>query len=412
MVPDIDMKSKWFLLFAMLFLWMGCATVTEKPPVQIPPVQVPSTPLVLIGQDEWPPLFDDLDGESLALAIDRSLQYYERLPDDMVQRYGERTCTIAELRQSLEEFLLIYQMAESEAMRERCIREAFDMYRAAGRDGRGEVLFTGYYAPLLEGSLKETVEFRYPIYRTPDDHVVVNLGRFKAKYEGERVIARIENGEAVPYYTREHIDIDECLRGKNLEIVWLADPVDVFFLHIQGSGIVRFPDGSSMNVSYAQSNGHPYRSVGRLLINQRELTAGQVSMKGIKRYLRDHPDEMLDILAHNESYVFFRIVQEGPIGCLNVPVTGGRSIATDSSLFPKGGLAFIRVQKPIVDDNGRIVSWTPFSRFVLNQDTGGAIKGPGRVDLFCGEGRYAEVHAGHLKENGDLYFLIKKKNNQ
>ena len=118
---------------------------------------------------------------------------------------------------------------------------------------------------------------------------------------------------------------------------------------------------------------------------------------------------MLDILSCNQSYVFFRIVEEGPVGSLNVPVTPGRSIATDAAVFPKGALAFIRVKKPVIDEHGNIVSWVPFSRFVLNQDAGGAIKGPGRVDLFCGRGNNAEIMAGHMKEEGELYFLLKKK---
>jgi len=139
------------------------------------------------------------------------------------------------------------------------------------------------------------------------------------------------------------------------------------------------------------------------------MSMDEVSLKGIKRYLRRHPDEMFDILSRNESYVFFRIVEEGPIGSLNVTVTPGRSIATDANLFPKGALAFIRVKKPVIDEKGTIVSWEPFSRFVLNQDTGGAIKGPGRVDLFCGRGRDAEIMAGHMKEEGELYFLVKKR---
>jgi len=139
------------------------------------------------------------------------------------------------------------------------------------------------------------------------------------------------------------------------------------------------------------------------------MSMEEVSLDGIKRYLRVHPEEMFDILNCNESYVFFRIVEEGPVGSLNVPVTSGRSIATDASMFPRGALAFIRVKKPVIDKDGNIVSWEPFSRFVLNQDAGGAIKGPGRVDLFCGRGDDAEIMAGHLKEEGELYFLVRKK---
>lgn len=396
-------KFRAFLLvvFILSFLW-SCAGIIERP-VRIPP------PLMTIEPSDIPPLEDDLDRASLTTAIERSLEYYERLPEDELYRFGDTLYTVGEMKESLLQFMEILEMPLSDEMRRDLIKETFSLYRASGKTGSGDVLFTGYYAPVLEGSVEKTSRYRYPLYRTPDDHVVINLGKFKSSYEGERIIARIVDREAVPYYTRKDIDIDKCLNERGLEIVWLADPVDVFFLHIQGSGIIHLRDGSYMNVSYEQSNGHPYRSVGRLLMDERKLSIGEVSMRGIKEYLNEHPEEMLDILGHNESYVFFRIVESGPVGSLNVPVTGGRTIATDAKLFPRGALAFIRVRKPVLDTDGNIESWISFSRFVLNQDTGGAIKGPGRVDLYCGEDEYAEVMAGHMKEEGDLYFLVTKK---
>lgn len=389
------------LVFIISFLW-SCAGIIEKP-VRLPP------PLMTIEASDFPPLEDDLDKASLETAIERSLEYYERLPEDELCRFGDTVYTIGEMKDSLLQFMEILAMPISDEMKRDRIKEAFTLYRATGKTGSGDVLFTGYYAPVLEGSVEKTSRYRYPLYRTPDDHVVINLGRFKSAYEGERLIARVVDGEAVPYYTRKEIDRDESLRERGLEIVWLADPVDVFFLHIQGSGIIHLQDGSYLNVSYEQSNGHPYRSVGRLLMDEKKLSIGEVSMRGIKMYLMDHPEEMSDILGHNESYVFFRIVESGPVGSLNVPVTGGRTIATDTQLFPRGALAFVKVKKPVIDETGKITSWIPFSRFVLNQDTGGAIKGPGRVDLYCGDDQYAEIMAGHMKEEGDLYFLVTKK---
>jgi membrane-bound lytic murein transglycosylase A len=190
------------------------------------------------------------------------------------------------------------------------------------------------------------------------------------------------------------------------------DPIDLFFMHIQGSGKIRLPDGNVMQVSYAQKNGHPYRSIGRYLLDKEKLTSSEMTHQSIKKYLREHPEELSDILNYNKSYVFFRIVENGPIGALGLTLTSGRSIATDLDLFPKGALAFVRLRKPVFDKNGNIKTWEIFSRFVLNQDTGGVIKGPGRVDLFCGTGSDAEMLAGSLKENGELYFLVKKKVNQ
>ena len=395
----LNMKTK--LLYLFIFFLAGCAVVAPER------VEIPS--LVHVASRELPTLEDDLDQPSLELAVYRSMKYYNRLPETREFLFGDRVCTAGELKESLREFLKIIRMPGSSSDRIRRIKQAFDIYKSVGRRGGGEVLFTGYYEPILAGSFDATQEYCYPIYRTPDDHVVVDLGKFREKYRGERVVARIEDGRVVPYYTRGDIDVTGCLEGKGLELLWLSDPVDLFFLQIQGSGVVKLPGGGLVQISYSQSNGHPYTSVGRLLVKQGKMSMEEVSLDGIKRYLRVHPEEMFDILNCNESYVFFRIVEEGPVGSLNVPVTSGRSIATDASMFPRGALAFIRVKKPVIDKDGNIVSWGPFSRFVLNQDAGGAIKGPGRADLFCGRGRNAEIMAGHLKEEGDLYFLVKKK---
>jgi len=395
-------SSLLFLLF--LFFLAGCAARIEKP---IKPVG----PLVLIDIDDFPSFIDDLDQKTLELAIGRSLQYYDRLPEGRTFHFGKSLYTVRELKESLLKFLEIIRNSSSDEIREKRIRDTFHVYKSVGRGKNEKVLFTGYYEPLLEGSLERTSRYRYPIYRKPNDSMVINLGRFRDKFKGERIIARLENGEIVPYHSREDIDERGYLKGRNLEIAWFADPVDVFFLHIQGSGIISLPDGSYVQVSYSMSNGRPYRSVGKLLINMGRISMEDVSLNSIKKYLKEHPEEMSDTLNYNESYVFFRFVEKGPVGCLGVPVTSGRSIATDSNLFPKGALAFIKTRKPLLDRDGNIKSWVFFSRFVLNQDTGGAIKGPGRVDLFCGRGKEAEIMAGSLKEEGELYFLIKKKSN-
>ena len=386
------------IIWALLVL-AGCAAKIEKP--------VP--PLVLVTPTECPSFTDDLDKKLLEPAIDKSMEYYQRLPETRLYHFGNNDYTVKELKESLLEFLKIMGSSDSERSINNKIRDTFDVYKSVGSDGKGRVLFTGYYAPVLRGSLTETPEYRYPIYRIPHDHIIINLGKFKNQYKGKRIIARLENGEVVPYYTREDIDTKGCLKGKGLEIAWFADPVDLFFLHIQGSGIISLSDGSVVCVSYAQCNGHSYKSVGRLLVDEKKLSMEGVSLKSIKKYVNEHPEEMSNILNHNESYVFFRFVEEGPVGSLNVPVTAGRTIATDPTQFPKGAIAFIRTKKPVIDKYGNIISWIPFSRFVLNQDTGGAIIGPGRVDLFCGTGKYPGITAGHTKEEGELYFLVKKK---
>ena len=385
-------------------LFSGCTTAVKRPPSEA------GTPdhMVKLIPERIPLIEDDLDRASLVRAIEKSLVFLDRIPEDRLFKFGRDTYTAREMKESL---ILFYEIMGSTLDNRRLaevLRKKFNVYQCLGLDGEGSILYTGYYEPVLEGSKFRTSRFKYPIYRVPDDHIVVNLGQFRKKYEGERIIARIEDGKVVPYYTRRDIDVDDRLACRGLEIAWLADPVDIFFLHIQGSGMIEFTDGTSIQVSYSQSNGHAYRSLGRHLVEEGKLSIGEISLEGIKKYLNTHPDEMFDLLSHNQSYVFFRIVEEGPKGCLDVPVTGGRSIATDPAFFPQGALAFIKVKKPVINEDGNIISWVPFSRFVLNQDTGGAIKGPARVDLFCGTGSSAGIMAGHMKEYGELYFFIKK----
>jgi len=398
------MKTRWFFCFlVVLSILTGCALRIGKP------IEKPTPPLVLIPAKKAPSLLDDLDHDSLVVAIERSLQYYERIDGNNVYGLGNGRVTGKELRESLLFFREIISSADSDEIKQKKILNAFDVYRATGLDGEGRVLFTGYFESVLEGSLERTDEYRYPIYSTPDDTVVVNLGKFNKKYLNEKIVGRLKNGEVIPHFTRADIEEEGSLSGRNLELAWVDDPIDMFFLHIQGSGKIRLPEGNFIQVSYAQSNGRPYRSIGKYLIESGKLTASEISHQSVKKYLREHPYELSDILNYNESYVFFRIVENGPIGALGLTLTSGRSIATDLALFPKGALAFIRLRKPVFDENGNIRSWENFSRFVLNQDTGGVIKGPGRVDLFCGTGSEAEMLAGSLKENGELYFLVKKK---
>lgn len=390
-------------LLMVFFLAAGCAAGIGKPPEKI----LPS--LVLIPPEKAPSLADDLDGELLETAIVRSLEYYERIAGNNMYGIGDGHITGKELRESLLAFRKILSGSDSVEVKRKKILNTFDLYRATGLDNQGRVLFTGYFESVLKGSLERTDEYRYPIYKTPDDVVVVNLGKFSEKYKNEKIIGRLKSGELVPYFTRADIEEKGALAGRNLELIWINDPIDIFFLHIQGSGKIRLPDGSFMQVSFAQSNGRPYRSIGTYLLDKGKLTTGEISHQSIKKYLREHPEELSDILNYNESYVFFRIVENGPIGALGLTLTSGRSIATDLDLFPRGALAFIRLRKPVFEKDGNIKSWETFSRFVLNQDTGGVIKGPGRVDLFCGTGSGAEMLAGSLKENGELYFLVKKK---
>ena len=233
-----------------------------------------------------------------------------------------------------------------------------------------------------------TEKYKYPLYKPPPELAVKPISKSQTKAN------QIKSGESVPYYTRREIDVEGVLKGRGLELLWVDDPVALFSLHIQGSGKIKLEDGRLLTVSYAQNNGRPFR-----VINNRT----------VKNFLKSkQEEELFEILSYNERYIFFRFVDKEPVGSLGQPVTQNRSIATDPDYFPQGALAFIRLRKPVFDTEGNIKERIPFSRFVLCQDKGSAIKGPGRVDLFCGFGENAEATASSLKEKGELFFLIKK----
>ena len=356
----------------------------------------------------YPTFHDDMDTESLVLAIKRNTEYLNRLDPDKLFYYGSHKFTCRQIRESQEAFLKIITENPDPDQLNKKIRKNFLVYRAAGRAGNKKTLFTGYFEPIYSGSLVIDDTFKYPLYRNPDDLVKIDLSLFSSKFKGQKITARIEEKRVLPYYSRNHIEVKNTLKGRNLEIAWLKNPLDVAFLHIQGSGKLRLPDGKTISVGYRASNGRPYRSIGRYILDKGFLTKEQMSMQGIRRYLSEHPDVIEEVLEYNQSYVFFRTLENGPVGSLNVPVTPGRSLALDSRLFPRGALAFISCRKPDVNSQGEITGWHKFSRFVLNQDTGGAIKGAGRADLFWGSGPYAELAAGHMKHDGELFILIKK----
>jgi len=368
-----------------------------------------SEPLTLLKPEEVPPLLDDLDKNSLLASIEKSLLFYSRVPAESRYPLGSSTCTADELKATLVSLREILQSCESDECRKMKIAATFDFYKAAGRDQRGTVLFTGYFQPVLQGSLEKTDSYPFPLYGPPEETVVIHLGKFSEKFEGETLTGRLQKGEVVPHYSREDIDGKGILQGRKLEIAWAADPVELFFLHIQGSGIMELPDGRTIRVGYARSNGRPFRGLAKVLLERGKITEREMSHEYIKTWLLDHPEERAEMMQQNPSYVFFRILDGENVGSHNVPLTSGRSIATDPRYFPKGAPALIRLRKPVFSEEDNRVDWVPFSRFVLNQDAGGAIKGTGRVDLYCGTGSDAERVAGSIKEQGELYFIIKKK---
>ncbi len=401
MPPNTKILLRFILLLVITTGLVGCYPTLKK--------QASHPEEALMPVRFFNPTFrDDMDLDSLSLAIKRNLAYLNRLDPEKIFQYGPHKFTCQKVRESQEAFLDLITKNYDRKQLNKKIKKQFRVYRAAGRAGNNMVLFTGYFEPVFEASLAFDDTFKYPIYRKPDDLIRIDLSLFNKRFKGEKITARIEGKKVLPYYSRRQIEVENALNGNNLEIAWLKDPMDAVFLHIQGSGRLSLPDGRILRVGYQASNGQPYRSIGRYMLDKGFLTKKEMSMQAIRTYLSEHPETSEEVLSCNPSYIFFHILESEPVGNINVPLVPGRSLALDSRLFPKGALGFISCQKPVVDSSGKITGWNKFSRFVLNQDTGGAIKGAGRADLFWGSGPYAEVAAGHMKHDGELYILIKK----
>ncbi len=264
-----------------------------------------------------------------------------------------------------------------------------------GSDG----LFTGYYEPELNGARRPGGGYAAPLYRRPTDLVMVELGDFRADYKGQRIAGKVVNGQLRPYANRAEIEAG-ALSGKGLEFLWLNDPIDAFFLAIQGSGRIKLTDGSITRVGYDAQNGHPYFAIGRELVRRGIMPADQVSMQSIRGWLSANPNEAPTVMATNPSYIFFReVTGDGPIGSQSVVLTPGRSLAVDPTQAPMGAPIWLEA----ADASTMIGS---FQRLMVAQDTGGAIRGAVRGDVFWGSGRDAGERAGVMKARGRWFFLL------
>jgi membrane-bound lytic murein transglycosylase A len=267
-------------------------------------------------------------------------------------------------------------------------------------DGSDEGLVTGYYEPLLRGSRKPTARYRHAVYGLPDDLLVIDLAELYPELKGMRLRGRVDGRRIVPYYDRAQLEQGRgALAGR--EIVWVDDAIELFFLQIQGSGRVVLDNGEVVRVGYADQNGHPYRSIGRLLVERGELPLERASMQGIKAWARANPAKVNELLNTNASYVFFRELPPdlpGPLGALGLPLTARRSVAVDPTFVPLGAPVFLATTWPL--------STRPLNRLMLAQDTGGAIRGPVRADFFWGFGEDAAREAGRMKQRLRMWVLL------
>lgn len=277
--------------------------------------------------------------------------------------------------------------------------ENFRAYEVAGAE-EGDGLFTGYYEPYLRGSLEKKDGYAFPLHARPSDLVTVDLGAFKESLKGESIIGRVAGDKFVPYFTRG--EIEKGALEEEEKIVWVDDPVDAFFLHIQGSGQVRMEDGTVLRVGYAAANGRAYYAIGKELLNRGALTKENVSMQSIRDWLATHPQEAEVVMNLNQSYVFFRKLEgDGPLGAEGVALTPRRSLAVDRRKFPYGAPFWLDAEAPD-KSGGRI------RRLMVAQDTGGAIRGAVRGDFFWGAGDEAAHNAGIMKSAGKFYILLPK----
>lgn len=390
---------KQFTLGMTILMAAGCAFF-PKPPAK------PAAAMIRLDVQDFPDFSDGLFLDNLSYGIGKSLEYLDKVPAERTFRFGEDTYSALHLIRSLETLQDFVETRPSTAAVNRFIADRYRVYRSSGGPESGQVLFTGYYEPHLKGSLTPDARYRYPVYAMPADLMVIDLSLFSPDFKGKRIVGRLQGKTVAPYPDRQAIEADIGFAQKAPPIAWVDDRIDLFFLQIQGSGRIYLANGDFIRVHYHGSNGQPYRSIGRLLIDQGKVPAEEMSMQRLKAHLQAHPAEVDAVLNHNPSYVFFKTETSGPIGAIGVDLTPGRSVAVDRRVFPMAAPAFLQTQIPVVDGNGRIDRWMAFSAFALNQDTGGAIRGPGRVDIFWGNGPYAEIAAGHMQHKGSFYLLV------
>jgi len=362
-------------------------------------------PLLRVAPSRAPVFRDDLTYARLDQAIEQSVTALKNRPASTPLGIAGTNYTVAHLIRSLRFFQALIAKTPSPQALNQEIQASFDLYQASGLKKsrqRGTMLVTGYYQPVFSGRLHPTAIYRYPLYEIP-----ANLVLRVDPVSGEKQIGRLEGSRFLPYWSRAEIENGKKAAGA--ELVYLKDPMDAFILHVQGSGLIRLANGSVRGIHYAIKNGRRYSSIGKYMVESGRIPLATASMKTIRAYLQKHPQEITTILQQNESFIFFKwTTGHDAIGNLGRPLTPGRSIAVDQSSFPSGALAFLSSRKPIIS-NGGISSWQPFRRFVLLQDSGSAIRGPGRVDLYWGTGEKAGQVAGAMKEKGSLYILLLKK---
>ena len=354
---------------------------------------------------------DDMDSASLKRAINNQLAVMFEQDKASPVRLGNFTLTRGRLVETLQAFQKLLQKNLPQEEFNKKVSKEFLLYRV-GKGKRKKMLFTGYYRPVIPASPIPTPRYRFPIYQMPEKDLQMVKKQSGIRLVGSKTgitkIRKIQSGKNWRSLTREEIDTKGALDKHGLEVAWLENELERYFLHIQGSGVLEYPNGRRQGVRYQGSNKYSYNGIGKLMIRDGVITTSEGSMQGIKKYFAQNPQNISKYLNQNKRYIFFTLSDEGAIGSGGGELVGGRSIATDKSIYPAGGLVFIKVRQPVLDVNYKIKSWKPISRFVIDQDTGSAIRGKARADLYFGTGKEAGAKAGRYHEKGEVYYLIKK----
>ncbi len=361
-------------------------------------------PRVILVPSSLPDLSNITGTDTLKRALQASRDYLEQRPSSGIVSFGDRKVTVNRLIRTLDAFsaLLDANLTGKDLKKE--IEKKFIVLEVSSRTNeKRPILVTGYYQPVIRASKVPIPPFVYPIYGVPTDLVKISLKLFSPELPGMTLWGRVKDGQVVPYFTRAQIQ-EMNLAQRAPVLAYLNSPVQSLMLQIQGSGLLVFPDGSRRYIHYAASNGHPYRSIGKCLVEKGILKPSQCSWQGIEKWALGHPDAFKRIGKENPRYIFFKWERQGPIGTIGRPLTSMVSVALDPEIYPLGSLAFINV--PLGTERNRRPDG--LLSFVFVQDTGNAIKGPFRLDLYCGQGQGAGELAGRLKNRGRLLFLLVK----
>lgn len=400
------MRKAGFLL-ATVGLFASCANMGHKGDgrAKAPAVEY-------VAPSDWPEMEDGLDAASFVRAGEQSLSYL-RKKGNAYYRLGTLQVGSQRLIDTIEELGQILEREPSKSELGRVLQERFQLYRLNRSTGALSAHYSSYYQPILEASRKQTTDYPYPIYKKPKDMLEVDLGLFGKKWEGQTLVGRVdESGNFVPYFDRRGIDIRKSLSGKGLEVAWLKTEFDRLNLHIQGSGLLRFPDGSEAIARFAATNSLPYKSVGMTVVGSGAMSRSEITSEKLRQYLKDHPEGEAWLISQNPRYTFFTVdaleKDAEPSGSIGLPLTAGRSIAIDPKFVPLGAVAFVSLPMIQADEKGGWLGKYPVRRFAHCQDTGGAIKGPGRIDLYMGHGPQAKATAHNVWEKGNLYILLLK----